>query len=198
MTEALLLDLGNVVLEVDFRRTFRVWAERSGAPLQAFYRHWQEDNAYRAHETGELSFEAYSETLSRRLGIVMSREDWLAGWNDLFVGPYPRVQQRLAKLNGRIPLFAFTNTNPTHEAEWRARYPGAIAHFQKIFVSSSMGLRKPDAAAFRYVAETLGLEPSRIFFLDDNRQNVEGAMAAGYRTAWIRSEDDVLQALAPF
>lgn len=198
MTDAILFDLGNVVLEVDFRRTFRRWAEACGEPPAVFHERWEEDEAYQAHERGELSFDEYVAALSRRLGVSMSREDWLVGWNDVFVGPYPRLQQRLSSLAGQIPLFAFTNTNPTHEAAWRSRYGDALRHFEDIFVSSRIGLRKPDRDAFDWVAEAMGLDPATILFLDDNPENVEGARAAGYQTAWIRSEADVLSALTRF
>ena len=49
---AILFDLGNVVVEVDFRRTFRHWAGSAGVDEQVFFERWSEDAAYRAHETG--------------------------------------------------------------------------------------------------------------------------------------------------
>jgi putative hydrolase of the HAD superfamily len=196
--EALLLDLGNVVLEVDFRRTFRRWAASSGVDPAILHERWAEDQAYRAHERGELSFEAYVDALGHRLGVAMSREDWQSGWNDVFVGPYPGVQERLADLAGRMPLYAFTNTNATHELAWRLRYGDALRHFREIFVSSRLGVRKPDPAAFEQVAAAMGVTPDAILFLDDNPHNVEGARQAGLASLQVTSEDEVLAALEPY
>jgi putative hydrolase of the HAD superfamily len=159
---------------------------------------WALDDAYRAHETGSIGFETYVDALSRRLEVSMPLEAWRTGWNDLFIGPFDRVQMRLAALSGRIPLYAFTNTNPTHEQEWRSRYPEALAHFEDIFVSSSIGLRKPDAEAYRWVADAMSLAPEEILFVDDTEENVEGARRAGLATEWVLSETDVLEALDPF
>lgn len=193
--EAILFDLGNVVLEVDFRRTFRHWALSAGVEETHFHEYWSEDDAYRAHEMGEMTFIEYTDALSQRLGVTMSHEQWHAGWNDVFVGPYPGVQKALAELGGTFDLYAFTNTNPTHEAAWRARYSHALSHFRQIFVSSSIGLRKPDEAAFQYVATAMGLRPEQILFLDDNPANVAGADRAGYRSLMVNGEAEVLQAL---
>lgn len=198
MIDALLLDLGNVVLEVDFRRTFRHWAAKAAADPAELHARWSEDEAYQAHERGELSFAAYVATLGDRLQISLPSDDWEAGWNDVFVGPYQQVQTSLRNLAGRRPLFAFTNTNATHEQTWRRRYADALVHFDEIFVSSTIGRRKPELAAFRWVAQTMGVRPERILFLDDNAENIEGARSAGFQTVWVRSEADVVDVLNRF
>ena len=104
----------------------------------------------------------------------------------------------MSTLAGRLPLYAFTNTNPTHELAWRHRYADALTHFDEIFVSSTIGLRKPDRAAFEWVADAMGVVPGRILFLDDNPQNVACAEAAGLQAVWVRSEADVVSALGSF
>ena len=198
MSEALLLDLGNVVVELDFHRTFRRWADAAAVDVSLLAERWAEDDAYRSHERGHLSFEDYTASLSERLGISIEPEAWKAGWNDVFVAPYPRVQAQLRTLVQRIPLYAFTNTNPTHEQAWRARYADAVGHFEDIFVSSRIGLRKPDTAAFDWVASAMAMDPATVLFIDDNLENIEGARAAGFQTAWVHSEDDVVRVLSRF
>jgi len=195
---AILFDLGNVVVEVDFRRTFRHWAISADVEESMFYERWSEDAAYRSHETGDLSFEEYVAALTETLGVSMSHDDWHAGWNEVFVGPYPGVQEKLIELKGTLPLFAFTNTNPTHEVEWRARYSQAMVHFEEIYVSSTIGLRKPDQKAFEWVTDAMQLAPEEILFLDDNAENIAGAERSGLTTAQTRGEAEVLAALADF
>jgi len=106
------------------------------------------------------------------------------------------VQQRL--LATRAPLYAFTNTNPTHEQAWRARFPNALIHFEEIFVSSTIGARKPERVAFELVTGRMGVAPDRILFLDDSLENVEGARSAGLNALWVRSEQEVVRALDQF
>jgi HAD superfamily hydrolase (TIGR01509 family) len=47
------------------------------------------------------------------------------------------------------------------------------------FVSCLTGLRKPAAATFRNVAETLDVQPQACLFIDDRRVNVEAAREVG-------------------
>ena len=195
---AILFDLGNVVLEVDFRRTFQRWADSASVDEAIFYERFTEDAAYQAHEKGELDFEGYVAALTETLGVSMSYEDWHTGWNDVFIGPYPGVQAKLKALSGRLPLFAFTNTNPTHEVEWHARYSHALDRFAEIYVSSTIGLRKPDQQAFEWVTAAMQLAPEEILFLDDNPENIAGAQRAGLTTVQTLGEDEVLAALAEF
>jgi putative hydrolase of the HAD superfamily len=62
-------------------------------------------------------------------------------------------------------------------------------------VSSDLGLRKPEPAAYRRVAELVGLPPSKILFLDDGEVNVVGARDAGMAAAHVKSVSDIREAL---
>jgi putative hydrolase of the HAD superfamily len=66
------------------------------------------------------------------------------------------------------------------------------------FISSDIGLRKPDPEAFEFVAAQLGVPLSRILFLDDTLRNVEGARHVGMQAEQIRSPDDTARVLRPW
>ncbi|ASU77662.1 hypothetical protein CDG81_04315 [Actinopolyspora erythraea] len=51
--------------------------------------------------------------------------------------------------------------------------------FDVVAVSGETGLRKPEAASFRDVAERLELPPGRCVLLDDEPRNVTAAVAVG-------------------
>ena len=70
-----------------------------------------------------------------------------------------------------------------------------MGNFRKIFVSSTIRLRKPDAAAFQFVVEEIGVPASRIVFFDDSLANVEGARACGLQAVLVKSPADVAAAL---
>ena len=52
-----------------------------------------------------------------------------------------------------------------------------MGSFEKIFVSSTIGLRKPDAEAFHFVVGEIGVPAGRIVFFDDLQENVDAARA---------------------
>src|SRR5204862_1866509 len=116
---------------------------------------------------GTLGIEEYLKSLRGPLRIDLTHAQLLEGWNAIFIGEVPGIAELLARAAQRLPLYAFTNTNPTHAAYWSAKFPDAVKHFRKIFISSSIGLRKPDPAAFAFVVKAIGALTSRIVFFDD-------------------------------
>jgi putative hydrolase of the HAD superfamily len=63
-------------------------------------------------------------------------------------------------------------------------------------LSSAIGLRKPDAAAYDHVVQAIGVPAERIVFFDDLAENIDGARARGLTAVQVTSPDDVAQALA--
>src|SRR5437588_238105 len=68
--------------------------------------------------------------------------------------------------------------------------------FREIFLSSIIGLRKPDAAAYDHVVKAIGVPAHRIVFFDDLAENIEGAQARGLTAVHVTSPEDVADALA--
>ena len=194
--EALLFDLGNVVIDIDFGRALRAWARHSRLPLDEVRTRFRMDEAYERHERGEIDAAAYFGYLRRMLELDATDDDIAAGWNAIFTGEIAQTVQLIRSVRTRIPCHAFTNSNPTHQAAWTAAYPAAIGAFGRVFVSSELGLRKPERAAFGAVAGALGLDPAAILFFDDTEKNVDGARAAGLQAVHVRAPADVACALA--
>jgi putative hydrolase of the HAD superfamily len=96
----------------------------------------------------------------------------------------------------RLPLYAFSNTNPPHVAHFSKTYADVLGHFREIYLSSSIGLRKPEAAAYHHVVSAIGAPASRIVFFDDSADNIAGARAYGLAAVHVKSSDDVAGALS--
>ena len=107
-----------------------------------------------------------------------------------------QIEPLLKRAAERVPLYAFSNTNGAHVEHFSVIYAGVLGHFREIFLSSSIGLRKPDAAAYDHVVNAIGVPASRIVFFDDLAENIEGAKARGLTTVHVRSPEDVADALA--
>lgn len=194
--DALLFDIGNVVLDIDFNRVLRIWAAHAGREPADLAPHFKVNDIYRHHETGKIEDAVFFENLRQSLGIAISDAQFLEGWNALFSGEIKGISALLSRAGARMPLYAFSNTNRPHVAHFSAAYPDVLGHFTEIYLSSSIGLRKPDAAAFRHVANAIGAPASRIVFFDDSAENIAGARAYGLTAVHVRSIDDVTAALA--
>jgi len=193
--DALLFDLGGVVVDIDFNRVFARWAEHAARDVALVRGQFSADEAYRGHEIGAISDEEYFASLRSSLGIDISDAQFLDGWNQIFIGEVPGIADLLARAAPGIPLYAFSNTNCAHELYWSKQFAGVMSSFRRIFVSSTIGLRKPDAAAFRFVAGEIGVPAERIVFFDDSPANIQGARACGLQVVHVKSVADVAAAL---
>lgn len=193
--EALLFDLGGVVMGLDWEPMFSSWARDSGADAQALRRRFAFDDDYRRHECGAIDAHAYYDSLRRALGIALDDARLEAGWNAIFTEPVAPTVRLLEALEGRIPLYAFSNTNATHHRVWARKFERALRPFRRVFVSCELGLRKPEREAFHAIAREVGVAPARILFFDDTLENVEGAQRAGLAAVHVRSPQDVEDAL---
>jgi glucose-1-phosphatase len=191
----LLFDLGGVIIDFDFERAFRFWAARASCDSAELARRFSLDEPYEQHERGELSASGYFAALRRSLNVSLSDDDLIAGWNDVYLGVSPGILPMLSIASQRFPLYAFTNSNPTHQNEWSVRFVNELSIFDKIFVSSELGLRKPDPDAFSEVASQTGFRASEFLFFDDTPENVEGAQTAGMHAVLVQSSSDIREAL---
>jgi glucose-1-phosphatase len=193
--DALLFDLGRVVIQIDFNRTLACWAGHAGRPLAELSGRFGPDETFRRHETGEASDAEFFAALRQTLGVELSDAQFLEGWNAIFAGEMPDMNALLARAAGRLPLYAFSNTNRPHIEHFSRAYAGILGHFREIFLSSTIGLRKPDAAAYDHVVKAIGVPAQRIVFFDDLAENIEGARMRGLTAVHVTSPDDVARAL---
>src|ERR1700687_6109702 len=136
--DALLFDLGRVVLDIDFDKTLACWAGHAGCEVAQLAGRFARDEIYWRHEKGEISDAEFFEGLRTSLGIGISDAQFLEGWNAIFTGEIPGVAAMLARAGQKLPLYAFSNTNGAHVAHFSHAYADVLGHFREIYLSSSI------------------------------------------------------------
>lgn len=198
--EALLFDLGRVVIDVSIARAIARWAELAGVPAAVIAeRHAQRvasGESFRRHERGEIGDAAFFAHLREELQIKLTDAELLDGWNAIFIGEMPGIRPLLSRAEATVPLFAFSNTNAAHQDCWSVRFAELLRPFRKIYVSHELGARKPEAAAFRAVVEDIGHPAEHILFFDDAAENVAGARACGLNAVHVATTADIARTLA--
>jgi glucose-1-phosphatase len=193
--DALLFDLGRVVFDIDFSKALGAWAGHAKCSPAEIAARFVRDEAYRQHETGTISDEAYFDSLRAALGIAISHDQFLEGWNAIFAGEMEGIAAELERAAEHFPLYVFSNTNRPHVDYFTTAYARTLKPFRELFYSSSIGLRKPDAAAFDHVVKAMGVPASRVLFFDDLAENVESARIVGIKAVQVKSSRDVADAL---
>jgi putative hydrolase of the HAD superfamily len=193
--DVLLFDIGRVVLDISFDEVMARWAQHAGCAPADLATRFVVDDSFKHHEIGRIDDAAFFANLRRSLGVDLTDAQFLEGWNAIFTGEMAGIRPLLANAAKRMPLYAFSNTNPAHVAHFSAAYADLLSHFRTVFLSSTIGLRKPDAEAYDHVVKAIGVPASRILFFDDSAANIEGARARGLHAIHVTSTDDVARAL---
>jgi FMN phosphatase YigB (HAD superfamily) len=193
--EALLFDLGGVLIDIDFNRAIAAWAPCSALPADVLRQRFKHDLQYERHERGEISATQYFDHLATCLQLDASTDQIEAGWNAIFVGEITPTRQWVESLKDVLPCHAFSNTNASHMACWSRAFPRVTAAFDRIFASHQLGLRKPERAAFDCICALIGKDAGAVLFFDDLADNVEAARHAGLHAVQVRSPEDVAAAL---
>jgi putative hydrolase of the HAD superfamily len=193
--DAAVLDFGGVLVEIDFRRAFAAWAAAAGVPVEALSSRFACDDAYCAHERGEIKEGEYFSRLRQALRISIPDESFLEGWNAIFGEPLPGAGRVVRELAARMPVYVFSNTNAAHLAHFAPRYRELLSEVTQVVTSCDIGRRKPEPEAFARMARLTGLPPARLAFFDDLEENVAGARRAGLRAHRVSRPAEILELL---
>lgn len=72
-------------------------------------------------------------------------------------------------------------------------------HFDGVYCSSEQGLAKPNLAVFDDACKMWGISPEETLFVDDNKQNVKGALKSGfYDAACLTREEDIIEFISEY
>ena len=196
--EVLLFDLGGVLLDIDFGRAFHAWGEMAGVAPELLAARYRADEPYERHERGEISASEYFASLRESLQVALTDAQFEAGWNALLLAEKREITGLIAQLPRSLPLYVFSNSNLTHQRHWMPELAALLPRFERIFVSSDIGLRKPEREAYAHVAREIGAAPADILFFDDSLPNVEGARDAGLHAVHVTTPEVVRAALQPY
>ena len=105
-----------------------------------------------------------------------------------------RVLGLIQELRRRHVVACLTNTEV--EVGRFNRERGLFGHFDRAFLSTELGLRKPGRAIFERVLAELGCAPPEAVFTDDKLENAAGARAASMHAIHYRDFEGFSRELA--
>ena len=187
-----IFDMGNVIIDIDFKRVLGVWSHLSGTPLATLTERFSMGEVFQKHERGEISDEQFAADLCNEMGIALSFEQFSAGWHAVFVGLRPEVITLFRKLREEgHRVVVLSNTNRLHMDFWPHHYPEIEANTDAIYLSQNLGMRKPEPEIFQHVLEKERFTADQALFFDDVIENIEAARAAGIKAVWVEDNQTV-------
>ena len=178
MIRNIVFDFGGVLVDWNPHRVFDPYF---GSPEKAS---WFLDNICTREWNGTVDkgkpfAEAVAELSAVHPEWSDAIETYMICWKKMMGGAIPGMYDLIAGLKRRgYPVYGLTNWSTETFYQIVDDYP-VFSLLDGRVVSGEVHLLKPDAAIYRCLLETFGLEASESVFIDDNADNVLGARAVG-------------------
>ncbi|WP_227731756.1 glucose-1-phosphatase [Yersinia proxima] len=175
-----IFDLGNVIVDIDFKRVLGVWSKLSSVPLATLSERFTMGEVFQQHERGEISDEDFAHQLSDEMGLSLSFEQFAEGWQAVFVALRPEVISNMQKLRAEgHRVVVLSNTNRLHCNYWPQHYPEVAAAADHMYLSQDLGMRKPEARIYQHVLNAENISAEQAVFFDDVEANIVAARIEG-------------------
>ncbi|WP_392432847.1 glucose-1-phosphatase [Yersinia sp. HM-2024] len=175
-----IFDLGNVIVDIDFKRVLGVWSKLSSVPLATLSERFTMGEVFQQHERGEISDEDFARQLSDEMGLSLSFEQFAEGWQAVFVALRPEVIAIMQKLRAEgHRVVVLSNTNRLHCNYWPQHYPEVAAAADHMYLSQDLGMRKPEARIYQHVLSAENIPAEQAVFFDDVEANIVAARIEG-------------------
>ena len=176
--QALLFDVGQVIIRVNVQRAARRLAEGASTTPEQVIAAIEADPQMRSFQEGRLTPEQWHQHLCNRLGLRLSFEEFCQAWNSA-LEPEPLLDSGFfSRLAPHLRLALLSNTDPIHVSYFESQFE-VFSSFSIRLYSCEIGLRKPTPAIYQHAVAAIGVEPEKILYLDDVEEFVEGGRRAG-------------------
>jgi HAD superfamily hydrolase (TIGR01509 family) len=171
-----LFDLGRVLMHIDFD----AFPNALGLTTESLRAPYKPATAplWIAHETGKISTEEFLDALFVIFEEKYSKAEILEAWDSIIVSDNEEIVPFVRRVQDHYRTAILSNTSPSH---WKKvlRISPLVRTFPDAFTSFDIGAMKPDPAAYRHVAASLNVPTHEILFIDDLKENIDGAIACG-------------------
>ncbi|MCP4363396.1 MAG: HAD-IA family hydrolase [Chloroflexi bacterium] len=182
--QAVIFDQNQVLLEYDHRAGAAFFADLLPISYQMMGAYWEQWKAKVGMPTSlseEKSFwVGFWQWLCDELGVVGETRDKVAAFSYVSIlRPYPDARPALKTVQevdlkvGVLSNFSFASL---HEALTQVNLGDLV---DVAISSTTIGVAKPEAAAYQHMTEALGVPPEACLFFDNKLSHVNGAQAVG-------------------
>ena len=186
----LVLDFGGVIYTISHTRHKKAFARLGVENFGQLYSQAAQSPLFADFECGRIDEEEFRSGLLDHLGHQFDAEKLDAAWNSILVGFEDQRIGLLQQLAKKYNIYLLSNTNIIHyriyTQEFFNRYGFDFnSLFHGVYWSFKIGMRKPEPEIYKLVMHENGLSAQDTIFIDDTRQNIEGAHEAGMPALWL-------------
>jgi HAD superfamily hydrolase (TIGR01509 family) len=177
--QAVVFDLGKVLVDFDYRKAAAAVAKRGNMTPDKIIEFFAREPYLMQYETGLLSSQQFHQHVCRITGYADALDSFVLAFGDIF-SPIPEMIELHATLRKRgVRTYIFSNTNPMAVEHLRRTYP-FFDRFDGYILSYEHRAMKPDPKLYSVVERVTGHSGPALLYLDDRPENVETANARGW------------------
>jgi putative hydrolase of the HAD superfamily len=193
--KGLLVDFGGVLTSNVFE-SFRAFCEDEGLDPETIKRLFREDaralESVRGLERGELSEEEFAKRFGELLQLEPERRTGLVERMFGHIEPDEEMLEALRRARAQGVRTGLISNSMGAGRYDRSTFPEL---FDGVVISGDEGMHKPEPAIYELGCERVGLPPADCVFVDDLRENCEGAEAVGMTAVLHRGAEQTLPRL---
>jgi len=206
MIKNIVFDFGGVLLNLDYEMTIRELSEVMGVPMNGKDIPGQVIKVMLGYEKGEINTETFLWHLQKESQKLTPQPDKIIkAWNAMLLGWNPDRFEFLTELKKKYNLYLLSNTNELH-IEWVMRdlkNTHNITDFDTLFSESpfyshDMQMRKPELQIYNSLIEQTNINPAETLFIDDNIDNVNAAISAGWKAVHHDPTTEIINQLPKY
>lgn len=192
MIRNILFDLGNVLIDIDIRRTLEAFMRL--LPSTAMPKGSEdkpntiitagdligagESELVAKYQVGAVSTDEFVEAILKICKPGTTRQEVIDAWMAMLIGIPEERRQKVLELHKQgYKLYVLSNINELHAVWTREQLKGIP--FEAVYFSNEMGLSKPDARCYERVIRETGIVPEETLYIDDLPENIEAGRRAG-------------------
>ena len=176
MVDAVVFDIGNVLLRFDFGVALRRILPHCSVGLDSVAERL--DPLKIELETGRMGGEVFLAELTQSLGYTGDPLLLKNAWEEIF-SPIQATHDLVERWSQTHPLFLLSNTNDLHAQYFLKKYD-VFNRFKDRVFSHEVGVMKPDSGIYTRAVDQFGLRSERTLFIDDLEPNIVAAAKAGW------------------
>ena len=187
----LILDLGGVILNVDYTKIVDKFRSYDIKNFENIYTQAAQSEIIDRFEEGTVTMSEFRDGIRDLVKTDLTNEQIDEAWMAMILDLPKENVELLGKLKLKYNLYLFSNTNELHieflkkDFQRQCGFDIFTCCFNKAYFSNEIHLRKPDPKSFQYILDDANLKPEDTLFIDDSPQHVKGAQEVALQTYWL-------------
>lgn len=178
MIQTLFFDLGNTLIDFSEEKMWRQLSNVCETSSNILKNIISRNHLWKDYEIGQISTDEFIEKIRFFTKTSFTNEDFIFAASNIFSENLEMADLIESLLHSGMTLGIISNTCPIHIDFIKERYK-LLEYFTHLILSYEVKMRKPDFQIYTHALTKLNTSPKLSLFIDDLKENIEGAEKLG-------------------